>query len=84
MRRILLVLVVGLVMAAILAINAVPSMAENSGNQPPGPPQKSGTLEGSPGNGATVDHCNQSPGVQPGVTLVDPNGVQHGNGNCYI
>jgi hypothetical protein len=43
MRRIMVLVTVALVMAALSAISALPVMAVNSGNQPPGPPFESGS-----------------------------------------
>jgi hypothetical protein len=87
LKRIMMVLTVMVIMVAMLVAMAVPAFAANSrdqvgpGNQ--GPPVFSGSLFGSPGEGARVDHCNASDGGEPGVLLTNRNGV-HGNGNCYI
>ena len=54
MRRIMLLVTVALVMAALMALSALPVMAVNSGNQPLGPPN----LSGSPKPvGTEVFHC---------------------------
>ena len=64
MRRILLVLTVALVVAAMVVVTAAPAFAKNtfqlSGRDTPGPPQSSGAA-GS-GEGASVLHCN-SPSI---------------------
>jgi hypothetical protein len=51
LRRIILVLTVAAVMAAMLAVNVTPAMADNAGNQPPGPPLTAG---GTNSNGFTL------------------------------
>ena len=38
MRRIMVLVTVALVMAALMTLSALPVMAVNSGTQPPGPP----------------------------------------------
>ena len=43
MRRIMVLVTVALVMAALMALSALPVLAVNSGNQPPGPPTVSGS-----------------------------------------
>jgi hypothetical protein len=54
MRRIMVLVTVALVMAGLSAISALPVLAVNSGNQPPGPP----TVSGSPNTeGARAFHC---------------------------
>lgn len=54
MRRIMVLVTVALVMAALSAISALPVMAVNSGNQPPGPPFESGSPNA---EGARAFHC---------------------------
>ena len=54
MRRIMVLVTVALGMAALMTLSALPVMAVNSGNQPPGPP----TVSGSPNTeGARAFHC---------------------------
>jgi hypothetical protein len=54
MRRITVLVTVALVMAALMALSALPAVAVNSGTQPPGPP----TVSGSPNTeGARAFHC---------------------------
>jgi len=43
MRRIMMLLAVAVVMTLAMALSALPAMAVNSGNQPPGPPFQSGS-----------------------------------------
>jgi hypothetical protein len=73
MRRILLTAVV--VIAAAVG-SASPAVADNTGNQPPGPPFVSGS-----DNGASVVHCNivGEPGEVPGAVVFNKNGI---HGNC--
>ena len=54
MRRIMMLVAVALVMAALMALSALPVMAVNSGNQPPGPPFQSGSPNP---EGARAFHC---------------------------
>ena len=67
MKRMLLVLTVALVMAAMVLAMAVPAMASQSG-VPPGPP----LLSGSEGH-AIVIHC------EPGAAAISQTGA---HGNC--
>ena len=54
MRRIMVLVTVALVMAVQMALSALPVMAVNSGNQPPGPPFESGSPNT---EGARAFHC---------------------------
>ena len=53
MRRMVMLLAVALVMTLVIALSALPVMAVNSANQPPGPPFQSG----SPTGKTTAFHC---------------------------
>jgi hypothetical protein len=53
MRRLVLLLAVAGVMTLVMALSALPAMAVNSRNQPPGPPFQSG----SPTGKTTAFHC---------------------------
>jgi hypothetical protein len=69
MRRIMMLVTVALVMAALMALSALPVMAVNSGTQPPGPP----TVSGSPDTeGARAFHC-KTIGAK-GATVTNKNG----------
>ncbi len=78
MRRILLVLAVALVMAAMMVVTATPAFAKNSFqtdpdfDKPPGPPISSGA-------GTTVFHCN-SPVIEGerGAIVINKN-ARHDN-----
>jgi hypothetical protein len=70
LKRLLLVLTVGLMMAAMLVVMAAPAFAYNGGEQPKGPPSYSG----GPGNGSISLHdkggsCVQHYGPQSGFKL---------------
>jgi NADH:ubiquinone oxidoreductase subunit 3 (subunit A) len=54
MRRIVRLLAVAVVMTLVMALSALPVMAVNSGNQPPGPPFESGSPNT---EGARAFHC---------------------------
>ena len=54
MRRIMVLATVALVMTLVMALSALPVMAVNSGNQPPGPPFQSGSPNT---EGARAFHC---------------------------
>ncbi len=54
MRRIVRLLAVAVVLTLVMALSALPVMAVNSGNQPPGPPFESGSPNK---EGARAFHC---------------------------
>ncbi len=54
MRRIMVLATVALGMTLVMALSALPVMAVNSGNQPPGPPFQSGSPNM---EGARAFHC---------------------------
>ena len=54
MRRIMVLATVALGMTLVMALSALPVMAVNSGNQPPGPPFQSGSPNT---EGARAFHC---------------------------
>jgi hypothetical protein len=94
-RRILTVLTVALVMAALVVAMAVPAFAnhgEPHGKAYASPPAYSGDLESggdqgkeNQGNGAVVLHCQADPGPNQGpgssVTVVGPSGETRGGGD---
>jgi hypothetical protein len=96
MRRILLLLSVAALMAAMLVASAMPAFAnpgEPQGNAYASPPMLTGDLESggdqgreNQGNGAVVTHCqaNPDPNQGPGssVTVVGPSGETRGGGSC--
>jgi hypothetical protein len=56
MKRVLALLTVALVMAAMMLAMGAQAFAKNSGDQPPGPPTTSGS-ETIANNGSEVDHA---------------------------
>jgi hypothetical protein len=90
-RRILTVLTVALVMAALVVAMAVPAFANHG--EPHGvayasPPALTGDLPfgENQGNGAVVIHCQADPGPNQGpgssVTVLGPSGESRGGGEC--
>jgi NADH:ubiquinone oxidoreductase subunit 3 (subunit A) len=69
MRRIMVLVTVALVMAVLMALSALPVMAVNSGNQPPGPPFESGSPNT---EGARAFHC-ETIGAK-GASVTNKNG----------
>ena len=68
LRRMTLVLAVAVLMAAMMAVSAMPAMAKNTGEQPPGPPKQNFSLTGN--NNANVQHCQTFiPGADPGTNV---------------
>ena len=77
MRRILSLVVVAWVMAAMMVAMAMPAFAKiDTGDPPPGPP----TLSGNP-SGTTVVHCNSDEIGEEGAVAINKNGA-HGGGDC--
>ena len=72
MRRILMVLTVALVMAAMVVATAVPALAFNTGSGRPGSPLYSGNPDNA--NSAVVVHCT-------GTGFQDAQGVKANNKN---
>ena len=74
MKRFLVGLII--VTAAVVG-SAPPTLADNTGNQPPGPPFVSGKMP----PGASVVHCNivGDPGDVPGAVVFNRNGI---HGKC--
>jgi hypothetical protein len=62
----------------VLGLAAAPALAENTGNQPPGPPKASG--EGS-AKASNVGHCPVING-NPGAAVAHSNGTVTGSGKC--
>jgi hypothetical protein len=69
MRRIARLLAVAVVMTLVMALSALPVMAVNSGNQPPGPPFESGSPNT---EGARAFHC-ENIGAK-GASVTNKNG----------
>ncbi len=69
MRRIMALVTVALVMATLMAFSALPVMAVNSGNQPPGPPFESGSPNT---EGARAFHCKTI--GEKGASVTNKNG----------
>ena len=65
----MMLVTVALVMAALMALSALPVMAVNSGNQPPGPPNESGSPNT---EGARAFHCKNI-GLK-GASVTNKNG----------
>jgi hypothetical protein len=73
MKRIIVLFTVAVLM---LAMSALPVLAKNTGDQPPGPP----TLSGNP-VGTIVIHCNSDEIGGEGAVAINKNG-EHGGGDC--
>jgi hypothetical protein len=69
MRRIMVLVTLALVMAALMTLSALPVMAVNSGNQPPGPPLESGSPNT---EGARAFHCTNI--GEKGASVTNKNG----------
>jgi len=90
-RRIMLLVTVAALMAAMMVATAAPAFAYHG--EPhrvayASPPAQSGDLEfgQNQGNGAVVTHCQADPGPNQGpgssVTVVGPSGESRGGGSC--
>jgi hypothetical protein len=78
LRRLVLALLVAALMAATMAVSAMPAMADNSGEQPSGPPLFTGNNDGGT-SGSTVSHRF---GGTNSVCVAHRNGHGDTGGDC--